>query len=175
MKYQQTILLLALCAATSACDMPDTSMENGAITLKDNVVRLHVNGTPDAAINSAGDLQVGDKVVAINEAQRGLLMLYYQNVLAVRHTGQEMGKIGAKIGGKALEDKVEGKSKSDLDQDAKAGAAPLHALSHEICQDHANIKTVQDQLSAQLADFKPFGNIVTQDDVTNCMKDDDKD
>ncbi|MBM7125783.1 hypothetical protein ACFFJT_16960 [Dyella flava] len=175
MKYQGMILLVALCAVGSACDMSDTSMANGAITLKNDIVTLHVSGAPDAAINAAGDLQVGDKVVTVNAAERGLLMMYYQSVHDVNHTGREMGKIGTKVGAKALKDKVEGKSKTDQDQDAEAGGQQLHQLSRQICQDQANIKTVQDQLTAQLADFKPYANIITQDSVTSCQKDDDDD
>jgi hypothetical protein len=172
MKYQRTILLLALCVGITACNMPETSIEDGAITLKDDLVNLHVSGTPDASINAAGDLQVGDKVVTINDMQRGLLMLYYQDVHDVNHLGREIGKVGAKIGGKALKDKIEGKSKSDQDQDANTGAQQLHELSRKICQDQASIKTVQDQLSAQLAEFKPYGNIMTQHSVESCLKDD---
>jgi hypothetical protein len=171
MKYQRTILLLALCVATTACDSPDTAMENGAITLKDNVVTLHVSNAPDAIINATGDLQIGDKQVSTNDAQRGLLMLYYQNVHDVNHTGREIGKVGAKMGTKALRDKVEGKSKSEQDQDANTGVQQLHALSQKMCQDRANIKTVQDQLNTQLDGFKPYGSIITQDSVNSCMKD----
>jgi hypothetical protein len=166
------ILLIALCAVVSACDMPDTTMANGAISLKNDIVTLHVSGAPDAAINATGDLQVGDKVVTVNAAERGLLMMYYQNVHDVNHTGREMGKIGSKIGAKAIKDKMEGKSKANQDQDAEAGSQQLHDLSHKMCQDQANIKTVQDQLTAQLADFKPYANIITQDSVTSCQKGD---
>lgn len=172
MKYQRTILLLTLCVAMTACNSSDTVMENGGITLKDNIVTLHVSNAPDAIVNATGDLQIGDKMVTVNDAQRGLLMLYYQNVHDVNHIGREMGKIGAKIGGKALKDKVEGKSKSEQDQDANTGAKELRGLSQKICQDHANIKTVQDQLTVQIAAFKPYGNIVTQDSITSCQKDD---
>ena len=175
MKYQRTILLLALCTTISACNMPDTTMENGANTLKDDVVTLHVSGAPDATINATGDLQVADKVLTVNPAQRGLLMLYFQNVHDVNHIAREMGKVGAKIGGKALKDKMEGKSKTDQDQDAKAGTDQLHALSKKICQDRANIKTVQDQLNTQLPEFKPYGNIITQGSVADCQKGDDAD
>jgi hypothetical protein len=171
MKYQRMILLLALCAAASACNIPDTSMENGAITLKDNVVTLHVSGAPNAAINANGDLQIADKVIAISPAQQGLLMLYYQSVNDVHNTGKEMGKVGASTGAKALQDKVEGKSKDELGQDAKEGGNQLRALSQKMCQDQVNIKTVQDQLSAQLAEFKPYENIVTQHDITSCQND----
>jgi hypothetical protein len=91
MKYQRTILLFALCTAISACDMPDTTMANGGITLNDNVVTLHVKGSPDAIIDSSGDLHIDDKTVSTTPSQRGLLMLYYQNVNDVHDTGKEMG------------------------------------------------------------------------------------
>jgi hypothetical protein len=172
MKHHRTILLLALCTVVSACNMPETTMENGAITLQDGLVTLHVSNTPDASINANGDLQVGDKVVTINPAQRGLLMLYYQNVHDVNQSGREIGKVGAKMGSKALKDKMEGKSKSDQDQDAKPGTEQISELSKKMCQDEANIKSVQDQLSAQLVEFKPYGNIVTQSSITDCLKDD---
>lgn len=171
MKYQQTILLLALCAVISACDIPETTMENGAITLRDDIVTLHVSGTPDAAINANGDLQIADKVITINPAQRGLLMLYYQNVLDVNQTGKEMAKVGTKMGVKALKSKIEGKSKADQNQDATTGTGLMRKLSQRICQDSANMKTVQDQLSTQLAEFKPYGSIITQESVTSCQND----
>jgi hypothetical protein len=175
MKYQRTLLLFALCVAVSACDIPDTTMANGAITLKDGIVTLHISGAEDASINANGDLQVADKVVKINDAQRGLLMLYYQNVHDVHETGKNMGKLGAKMGGKALKDKMQGKSKADTDQDAQAGVQQLHALSQKMCQDEVNIKSVQDQLNAQLAEFKPYGNIMTQASVNDCLKGDNDD
>lgn len=175
MKYQRTALLLALCVATSACDVPETTMANGAVTYEDQVVNLHIKGLPDAKINAAGDLQVGAKVVSVNAQQRGLLMLYFQNVHDVNHTGREMGKVGAKMGGKALKDKLQGKSKAEQDEDAKGGTQQIEDLSKHMCQDEANLKTVQDQLGAQLADFKPYAGIFSQDDVNDCANDDKDD
>lgn len=172
MKYHRTALLLALCATVSACNMSDTTMANGAVTLKDDLVSLHVKDAPDAIINAAGDLQVGSKTISLNDAQRGLLMLYYQNVHDVNHTGREMGKIGAKMGGKALKNKMEGKSEAQQKQDANAGSQQLQAMSQKICQDEANIKAVQDQLGTQLADFKPYSSIFSQDEIKDCAKDD---
>ncbi|GLQ97534.1 hypothetical protein [Dyella mobilis] len=169
MKYQRTILLLAACAAVGACNIPDTTMENGAITMKDGIVSLHPEGNPDASINESGQLQIGDKVVTVNAAQRGLLMLYYQSVLDVNQTGKEMGRVGAKMGGEALKNKIEGKSDAQQNADAQHGGDQMKVLSQKMCQDRANIKTVQDQLSTQLAEFKPYGNIITQDSVASCQ------
>ena len=75
MNCTRTITLLALCAAISACDVPDTTLANGGVTLKDNIVTLHANGAPDAVIDANGTLLVGDKAVAVAPPQHGLLML----------------------------------------------------------------------------------------------------
>ena len=171
MNYPRAITLLALCAAISACDAPDTTMANGRITLKDNVVTLHTDGAPDALIGSDGNLQIGNATLPVTPAQHGLLMLYFQNVADVHNTGAEMGKVGAGMGVKALKDSFDGKSKAEKDQHANAGADQLKTLEHKICQDHANIKNVQDQLAAQLPAFKPYADIVTGKYVTDCEKD----
>lgn len=171
MNYPRVITLLALCAAISACDAPDTTMADGHITLKDNVVTLHADNAPDALIGSNGNLQIGDANVPVTPAQHGLLMLYFQNVIDVHQTGAEMGKIGAGMGVKALKDSFDGKSKAEQDQRAQAGADQLKTLAQKMCQDHANIKNVQDQLAGQLPAFKPYANIVTGKYVTDCQKD----
>ncbi|MBE1161208.1 hypothetical protein [Dyella acidiphila] len=174
MKYCRTALLFALCVAASGCNVPQTTMANGAVTYGNDLVSLHIKDAPDAVINASGDLQVGDKVVSVDAAQRGLLMLYYQNVHDVNHTGREMGKIGAKMGGRALKDKMQGKSEAEQDKDAQAGSDQIKTLAQKMCQDEANIKAVQDQLGAQLADFKPYAGIFDQHEVKSCA-DDDKD
>lgn len=171
MKYQ-AILLLALCTALSACNIPDTTMANGAITLKGDAVTLHVKDAPDAVIRSDGDLNIGDKAISTSPAQHGLLMLYVQSVQDVHATGLAMGKLGAKMGITALNNKLSNKSDADQKQDAESGGQQMNKLSQKICQDQANIKSVQDQLAAQLAEFKPYGHIFSSDDVADCMKDD---
>ncbi|MFC3653827.1 hypothetical protein ACFONN_19950 [Dyella humi] len=173
MNYRRSITLLALCTAISACNTADTTMMDGGITLKDNIVTLHVDGAPDALIDSNGALQIGGQIVPTTPAQHGLLMLYFQNVADVHQTGTNMGKIGANIGAKALKDSLDGKSKAEKDRNAEAGADQLKSLSQNICRDEANIKNVQDQLAAQLPAFKPYGNVVSVGDVEDCKKDKD--
>jgi hypothetical protein len=82
-----------------------------------------------------------------------------------------MGKVGAGIGKQAIEDKLSGKSKDETDKNAENGTSQLKALGKKICQDRMNMKNVQNQLVAQLPDFKPYGNIFT-DANTSCDKDD---
>lgn len=174
MTHKRIMLTAALCVLLGACDMPDTTMANGAVTLKDNVVTLHVNGMPNAMINAQGQLQVGDKTVATTPSQQGLLVLYYTGIADVHDTGFQMAKVGKDMGVAAIKDKLNGKSKQETDADAKNGGERLKALAKKICQDQINMKNAQDQLVAQLPDFKPYGNIFTDKNIS-CDEDSDKD
>lgn len=170
MNYRRMITLFALCATISACDIPDTTMMNGNITLRGNLLTLHAEGAPDAQINSSGALQIGSKSIPISTTQQGLLMLYFQSVMSVHQTGLEMGKIGAGMGAKALKNAVDGKSKAQQDQDADVGGKQLKVLAQKICQDEVSIKNVQDQLATQLPAFKPYAGIVSDKRLADCTK-----
>jgi hypothetical protein len=171
MKHVRMMFAVALCLFLSACDVPDTAVENGAVTLKDNVVTLHADNAPNAMINAQGQLQIGDKAIATTPSQQGLLMLYYQSIADIHDSGVQMGKLGAGMGLTALKGKLNGKSQQEMDSDASKGGQSMSALAKKICQDQINMKTVQDQLAGQLPDFKPYSKIF-DDDNTKC--DDDK-
>lgn len=174
MKYQRMILLLAICTALAACDMPDFNYrgENGKITLDGNVLTLHVDGAPDATIGSSGDLNIGGKAVSLAPSQRGLLMLYYQGVEDIREQAVGTGKAGAEASAKAIKHSMDGKSGPDDKQKINDQvAAQTHQLSLKTCQDEANLKTVQDQLVAQITVFKPYGDIFRNRSIDECVKD----
>lgn len=174
MKYQRMIMLLATCFALAACDMPDFnySGKNGKITAKGNLLTLHVSNAPDATIGSAGDFSIDGKAMPLSSPQRGLLMLYYQGVMDIREQAAGMGKAGALAGAKALQNSVG--EKSNPDEKKKAGddaSSETHQLSLKMCQDESNLKTVQDQLDAQIPAFKPYGDIFPGRNIDECMKD----
>jgi hypothetical protein len=175
MKHQRTILLLALIAATTACNIPSTTIsngKNGRITLSNDVVTLHVEGSPDATIDTSGDLTIDDKPVSTTPSQKGLLMLYVQNVKAIHDQALSLGSAGAKLGLAAMKDKLSGQdddaAKKQRDNQAKQQAQDF-AL--KMCQDQADIKAVQDQLATQFAAFKPYGGILQDKDIADCRKD----
>jgi hypothetical protein len=145
-------------------------MADGGITLKDNVVTLHTDGAPDAQIDANGVLVIGDKTVSVTPSQHGLLMLYFQNVSDVHQTGLAMGKVGAGMGMKAINDSLDGKSKDEKNKDAEAGGQQLKTLGRKMCQDQVNITDIQDQLAAQLPAFKPYAKISTKR-ASDCEKD----
>jgi len=176
MKYQRAILLLALCGVVTACDMPDFnfSSKHGKISLTGNMLTLHADGGPDAALASSGDFSVNGKPVSITAPQRGLLMLYYQDVLDIRAQSVGMGKAGAAAGLKAIKNKMDGSSSPEAKKQIDADVtAQIHQLAVKMCQDQVNLKTVQDQLVAQLPDFKPYGNLFSYSSVDECVKSDE--
>jgi hypothetical protein len=152
----------------------DSSLVNGGIRIRDGVVALHADGSPEATISAAGDLAIDQHPVQLNADQRNLLLQYYGNAVAVRQHGIETGKAGAAIAGQAMSSVAKGLASGNTDQidkdvDAKTEIVKQTAL--KICGDLAGIKKAQDALAAQLPDFKPYGSIVDADAVPNCEKD----
>lgn len=174
MKYQQMILLLTMCTAIAACNVSDFyyAGKNGKITMDGNVLTLHVDGAPDATIGSSGDLNIEGKAISLAPSQRGLLMLYYQGVTDIREQALGMGKAGAAAGLKAIKNSLSEKSDSNgkqkIDDEV---SAQTHQLSLKMCQDEVNLKTVQDQLVAQIPAFKSYGAIFGNQTVDECLKD----
>ncbi|HTV86504.1 MAG TPA: hypothetical protein VME63_13965 [Dyella sp.] len=175
MKYHRIIPLLVLMAATTACNVPSTMISNGEggrISLSGDDVTLHVDGSPDATISSAGDLAIDDKPVSTTPSQKGLLMLYVQNVKAVHDQALALGTAGAKIGLTALRDKLSGEDSAAAKKQRDSQASQqADQYTSKLCQDQADIKSVQDQLAAQLPAFKPYGGIMRDKDVDDCRKD----
>lgn len=166
----QLSLAATLACTLAACHVPDTTMENGAITLYGSTVTLRVAGAPKATITTDGVFTIDGEAVAITPAQRSLLTRYNQNVRAVHATGIAMGKSGVESAVKAVRDKISDKP-ANADKSAKAGAAELDKLSRDICTAEAGIKDAQDQLAAQLPAFKPYAGIIDAAEVKDCRDD----
>lgn len=172
MKHRSMILLLALSAMLAACAMPDFYFMNGKITMIGNLLTLHVGDAPNATISSAGDLNIDGKAVPVTAPQRGLLMLYYQNVQDIRERSTAMGTAVEAAAKEAAKHSADGKlDASQKQQLGNQATAQSHQLSHTLCQDEVNLKAVQDQLVAQMPGFKPYGNIFGSKSVDECMKD----
>ncbi|HEX7815493.1 DUF2884 family protein [Dyella sp.] len=159
-------VVLACATLLAACDdLGDTSMFGDQVVLKDKQVVLSPKGQPKAYIDANGNLSINDKPVSVTPEQQALLMAYYMDVADVHHTGTEMGKAGGKVAIQALAhaaSSAEGKA-------AEQTAQQLSDMGMKICKDTAAIKTVQDQLGAQLPAFKPYAGIVSDASVSDCM------
>ena len=168
MRVPVRLLLLAMTACTlAACDTPDTVMENGAITLYGSKVTLRVAGSPKATIDADGTFTVDGKTVTTTPAERSLLTQYNQSVRSVHDTGLAMGKAGIRMAAKAVVASTSSAPDS-AGEAAEAGSGQMKKLSLGICNALASIKTTQDQLTTQLAAFKPYASIVDASDATDC-------
>ncbi len=171
MRAPMRLLFLAVTACIlTACNAPDTVMENGAITLDGNQVTLRVAGSPKATIYADGAFAIDGNTVATTPAERSLLARYNQSVRSVHDTGLVMGKAGVRMATRAV---VAGTSSTpdSADKVAEAGVGQMEKLNLDICRATASIKTTQDQLATQLATFKPYASIVDASDVTDCESD----
>ena len=176
MNHRLWLGTVLVCGALIAgCDLnADTTMMDGAIVLKDKQVILSPSNQPKATIDSSGNLTIDDKTVSVTPTQQALLMAYYMNVVDVHNTGIKMAKAGGKV---ALQALAHTGSASKEDK-AEGAAQELADMSLGICKDTAGIKTVQDQLAAQLPAFKPYASIVSSASVDSCVeeaKEDSKD
>lgn len=166
-KLLKTLAIATLVCIMTACNVPDTIMENGAITLKGDAVTLHLISAPRAVIHADGSFVVDGKSIAVTPAERALLVRYYQSVHAVYETGAAMGKAGVDMAAKV----VTAAASSSTDKAAADVSGRVASLSQDICKDTAAIKAAQDQLAAQLDAFKPYAFIVSASDVTGCQTD----
>lgn len=154
----------------------NTSIENGAIRVEGSQIVLHPEHGASATIGSSGDFAVDGKPVNITPAQRALLLQYYASAAAVREHGVATGKAGAAIAGEALKgvaSSVAGDDGKSTEDRVNAQAAKVKQAALKICDDLEQIRNAQDQLATQLDAFKPYGQLIIADSVSECRKGND--
>lgn len=182
MRYAIIFGLLTMCCLLAACGKHSDNIIIGGshgvvdihLGLEGQRVTLHAQDAPEATINADGDFQVNQQPVAVNASERELLKSYYENAMMIPTDAIATGKAGAAIGAQALKSvasQLAGGNPDHIKQDVEAKAATVKAAALKICQDLGNTKTAQDQLAAQLPAFKPYGNVIDADSVSNCEKD----
>lgn len=131
-------------------------------------------GLPKAEITPAGELLIGGKPVAVDEAQRALLLEYRRHVAAVAGQGMEIGAQGAEIAatavGEAFKGLFSGKSGKDIEKTVEAEAARIREAALELCRHLPAMLESQQKLAAALPEFRPYATM-TQEDVDDCARD----
>ena len=181
MNYAALLVTLAACSLLAACNGDSDShsithdsgihLSNGSIRAKDGQIIVRSPDSPDAMISDQGDLTINQQAVTVDPAVRDLLKSYYQNATAVRADGIATGKAGAEVGKQAVESVKQGLASGHPDQigqEIEAKAQIVKEAAMKICQDLGGIQSAQDQLTVQLPAFKPYGHIVSSDDVSDC-------
>lgn len=185
MSLTRPILLALAAVSLAACNghgnhfnlisAGDTSINNGAIRVDDGVVTLHPDHTADASIASNGDFSIDGRPVTITPNERSLLQAYYAGALHVREHGIETGKAGTAVAGDALKnaaDQVLGGDDAAAERNRHV-ADKVKQAALKICDDLADIRAAQDQLATQLDAFKPYGQLLDADSVSECRDQDD--
>lgn len=152
------------------------NLAHGSLRLSDRQVIIHADGAPDASITADGDLRVNQQPVATAPAERDMLKAYYSHMLAIHSDGIAIGKAGAAVGKQAVESvatRLLSGQPDRIEQDVHSKTKLFTAAAMKICQDLSGIKTSQDQLAANLPAFKPYGNVISGSDITDCAKDND--
>lgn len=136
------------------------------------------HGLPKAEITPQGDLLIEGKPVAIDAAQRAMLLDYRRQVIGIAEAGMTLGTQGADLAGKALAEGVSSIFNSDkrggFEQRMEAEGKKIEAQARLLCKRLPPMLDSQQKLATSLPAFKPYARM-TQDDIDHCMEDDDAD
>lgn len=150
------------------------------ISISDGV-HINVNGheskrgdnLPKAEITPQGDLLIEGKQVAVDAAQRKLLLDYRNHIIAVAEAGMAIGVKGADLAGKAISETIGGLISGDTDgieKKIEAEASKIEADAMKLCAQLPPMLATQQQLAASLPAFKPYATM-TEEDIDDCGKD----
>lgn len=189
MKKTSTIALLACLALAAGCGRDEPAaqappggaaadralgkvatrvrakLESGNITLK------AVDRHGKAEITPRGDLIVEGRKVAVDDAQRALLLQYRAGIIAVAAAGTDIGMQGADFGlrvaGKALRGVISGDS-DRVDEEIEAEAREFEARARRICEHLPSLLDAQERLVARLPEFAPYAKM-ERSDIDDCL------
>ncbi|SBV36046.1 conserved exported hypothetical protein [uncultured Stenotrophomonas sp.] len=125
-----------------------------------------------AEITPAGDLLIDGKAVAIDDAQRKLLLEYRAQIVKVAEAGIEIGVQGANLGVRAAGEAIKGIFSGDTDkieERVNAEAKKLEESAGKICDQMPALLASQQRLAAAVPEFEPYANM-DQDDIEECRK-----
>jgi len=138
-----------------------------------NITLKSVDGHGKAEITPQGDLVVEGRTVAVDAAQRKLLLQYRNGIIDIATAGTDIGMEGAGFGlrtaGKALRGALSGNS-DDIDAEIEADARKFEASARRICDHLPPLLNAQQQLVAQLPEFAPYAKM-EQSDIDDCLDD----
>lgn len=128
---------------------------------------------PKAEITPQGELLIAGKQVAATPAQRGLLLDYRKQIVAIAKTGMDIGKQGADLGIQAskaaLWSALSGKSDKAIEETIKPQTDKIKAAALKLCQGLPALLSSQQNLAAAMPEFRPYATM-EQKDVNDCGK-----
>ncbi|HVI60180.1 MAG TPA: hypothetical protein VM619_15080 [Luteimonas sp.] len=157
-------------------------LENGNLSLdglhfgKDHGhdARRH-KAVPEGEITPGGDLLVDGKAVAIDAAQRRMLLAYRGQVIEVAKTGLDAGERAAMLAIDATDVSLfrmfVGAMTGSLERRVKATVVrEIQPAVLRICQRLPQLRESQQALATSLPEFRPYATL-EEDDVEDCERD----
>lgn len=141
--------------------------------LATNSIDLDATGHPKAQIAPNGDFIVGGKPVAIDDAQRKLLLEYRAGITTIAAAGIDIGVQGADLAGKAVTEALAGvfTGKSDeVEKKIEGHAEGIKQAAVKLCTKLPALLDTQNRLAAALPAFQPYATM-SQQDIDDCNKD----
>ena len=181
-----SLLALLLCLPLAACgERPqtktpeaDTSLghevrkatDQARKELSENNISVSSKDGVKVEISPAGDLLIDGKAVAIDVAQRRLLLQYREQMVKVAEAGIEIGVQGANLGARAAGEAIKGifsGNTDQIEQRVNAEAKKLEERAAQICDQLPAVLATQQQLAAAIPEFKPYATM-DQSDIDEC-------
>jgi hypothetical protein len=136
-------------------------------------------GLAKAEITPQGDLVIAGETIAIDEAQRALLLEHRAHLIAIAEAGIAVGVQGADLGAKAasmaIKSVLSGNTEQ-LERDIEAEAGKIEAEAMKICELLPALMASQQALAAAVPELAPYATMSEkdiQDCRSNARKDDD--
>jgi len=167
--------------STPSADEPETLIGKAVKEATDEArkelatenISISRDGQEKAEITPQGDLLIGGKAVAIDDAQRKLLLQYRGHVVGVAEAGIAIGLEGADLAGKAVGAALKGVftgKPEDAEKQIEAEAQGIEQSAKKLCDLLPGMLDTQNKLAAALPAFKPYASM-EQKDVDDCRED----
>ena len=187
--FNAPLLALLLCLPLAACgerpshaDAPDADTTLGQKVreatdkarkeLAEKNISVSSKDGVKVEISPTGDLLIDGNAIAIDVAQRRLLLQYREQMVKVAEAGIEIGVQGANLGARAAGEAIKGIFSGNTDQieaRVNAEAKKLEESALKICDQMPGMLATQQQLAAAIPEFKPYATM-GQDDIDECRK-----
>ncbi|MBT2116637.1 hypothetical protein KK141_06540 [Dyella sp. LX-66] len=135
------------------------------------------SGLPKAVITPQGDFVIAGKTVTTTPEQHTLVADYRQHIISIAEAGMDIGASGASLGTSAAKEAIfgalTGKSDKEIEDRIKPQTEQIKAAAIKLCLRMPDLLASQQKLAAALPEFQPYATM-TQKDVDDCGKDDDK-
>lgn len=149
----------------SAMDKAKRELTEGNLKLDQVLDGKRAEITPD------GDFLIAGERVEITEAQRKLLLVYREELLAVATAGMDLGAQGAELGTRAALEAVKsvfGGDREGLEKRIEAEAEVMRIAAAALCDRLPTLRKAQDELAAALPAFKPYAKMRDKD-ISECQ------